>query len=401
MICPNCGKEGTGRFCGNCGTALTVKNSTNSIPNGSQMHSSTYNESSANQSSRAYQSPVQKGMPYQASTVMLDPKKSTVCKSCGAQFFKKEKVCPRCGAKNKKPVYKRPWFIILIVLIVLGLFAKINNTSDYSEQNTSSANRSTTVESVVSETSSHIPEIKKVVVYQKNNVIITATGMEKDGSNWNVNLFIENNSSLNLGFNAHAYAVNGIMTKNNIYDMDCDVAAGKKANTALVIKNRILEEYGIKEIRCIDVLFWAYDNDASFKEFDTGQIEIQTSLFDNTHEHFEGKAIYDEKGIKVKYLGNDRNDYYFSIRNDTGSYFNFDFDEITINDFTRTETDFDLYDEIVLNKSEIVVTITVSDDFKTTNSIDEVSTIEWNMSIRPAGDHFSESKIGPIVFNIE
>ena len=45
----------------------------------------------------------------------------TICKSCGAQIAKTAKVCPNCGAKNKKPVYKRPWFIILAILVVIGV----------------------------------------------------------------------------------------------------------------------------------------------------------------------------------------------------------------------------------------------------------------------------------------
>ena len=96
-----------------------------------------------------------------------------------------------------------------------------------------------------------------------------AGSMKRDLGNrncWNIGILIENESSLNLGFNAHAYAVNGIMTRNNIYSMDCDVAAGKKATTELEIEDKFLEKYGIEHIKCIDVLFWVYDNDKLYKE---------------------------------------------------------------------------------------------------------------------------------------
>ena len=46
--------------------------------------------------------------------------KMAVCKHCGAKIAKSAKVCPNCGGKNKKPIFMRPWFIILVVLIVLG-----------------------------------------------------------------------------------------------------------------------------------------------------------------------------------------------------------------------------------------------------------------------------------------
>lgn len=42
------------------------------------------------------------------------------CKTCGAQISANAKTCPKCGAKNKKPIYKRAWFIILIVIIIGG-----------------------------------------------------------------------------------------------------------------------------------------------------------------------------------------------------------------------------------------------------------------------------------------
>lgn len=49
-------------------------------------------------------------------------KKMKLCKTCGAQIAKNAKRCPACGAKNKKPIFKRVWFLLLclIVLIVIG-----------------------------------------------------------------------------------------------------------------------------------------------------------------------------------------------------------------------------------------------------------------------------------------
>lgn len=45
------------------------------------------------------------------------PKNMKLCKTCGAMIAKKAKKCPQCGAKNKKPVYKRIWFWILVIII--------------------------------------------------------------------------------------------------------------------------------------------------------------------------------------------------------------------------------------------------------------------------------------------
>ena len=41
------------------------------------------------------------------------------CKTCGAAMAKSAKRCPSCGAKNKKPIYKRVWFWILAIIVIV------------------------------------------------------------------------------------------------------------------------------------------------------------------------------------------------------------------------------------------------------------------------------------------
>lgn len=60
------------------------------------------------------------------------------CKSCNAEIAASAKRCPHCGAKNKKPIYKRPWFIVLIVIIVVGVFAG-GGSDEPTSQNTDSS----------------------------------------------------------------------------------------------------------------------------------------------------------------------------------------------------------------------------------------------------------------------
>lgn len=42
------------------------------------------------------------------------------CKSCSKEIASSAKTCPGCGAKNKKPIYKRPWFIVVAFFIIVG-----------------------------------------------------------------------------------------------------------------------------------------------------------------------------------------------------------------------------------------------------------------------------------------
>lgn len=72
--------------------------------------------------------------------------KMTTCKHCGAEIAASAKVCPHCGGKNKPPIYKRWWFIAIIVLIVLSAIGGSGNSSDSSASSskaTSNASAST------------------------------------------------------------------------------------------------------------------------------------------------------------------------------------------------------------------------------------------------------------------
>ena len=42
------------------------------------------------------------------------------CKHCSKEIASNAKSCPGCGAKNKKPIYKRPWFLILAFLVIVS-----------------------------------------------------------------------------------------------------------------------------------------------------------------------------------------------------------------------------------------------------------------------------------------
>lgn len=52
------------------------------------------------------------------------------CPVCGAEMASKAKSCPSCGAKNKKPVYKRWWFWVIAVFLMIGIIGSVDGGSD-------------------------------------------------------------------------------------------------------------------------------------------------------------------------------------------------------------------------------------------------------------------------------
>lgn len=71
---------------------------------------------------------------------MSKKNKMTVCSHCGAEIASSAKVCPKCGGKNKKPIYKRTWFIILAVIIVLGIISSAFGGGNKETESSGSSN---------------------------------------------------------------------------------------------------------------------------------------------------------------------------------------------------------------------------------------------------------------------
>ena len=70
--------------------------------------------------------------------------KLTACKACGKEIAKSAKTCPHCGAKNKKPLFKKWWFWVIVVLL-LGSIGNAGNDVE----NESTVDRGTQVEETI------------------------------------------------------------------------------------------------------------------------------------------------------------------------------------------------------------------------------------------------------------
>lgn len=65
---------------------------------------------------------------------MAKAPKMTVCRTCSNPIAANAKVCPHCGAKNKKPIYKRGWFILLVVVVVIAVIGSFGGGKDVPEK---------------------------------------------------------------------------------------------------------------------------------------------------------------------------------------------------------------------------------------------------------------------------
>lgn len=56
--------------------------------------------------------------------------KMVKCRNCGTVIESNIRICPACGAKNKKPFYKRGWFLLIVVFVLIGGINTINRKKE-------------------------------------------------------------------------------------------------------------------------------------------------------------------------------------------------------------------------------------------------------------------------------
>ena len=247
-------------------------------------------------------------------------------------------------------------------------------------------------------------DIQEQELYSDNNVKIVAKSLDSDFDGCKVKIYIENNSDLNLIFDPRAYSVNGIMVERSIseaYDEMTKISSGSKINAFLTLKYSFLQKMAIKQIKYIDVMFKVRENDSFFDGFNTGQLRILTSLSDNSRDDIDGKVLYDNGGINVKFLNNTGNTFKYIITNNTSNYFLCDIDEVNINGFSFSDLDIYLNDIYILNECQSVISLQPDEKFLKDNDISKIEKIDFKLVIRPNDDYYSEYKTDKISHNCE
>ena len=169
--------------------------------------------------------------------------------------------------------------------------------------------------------------LEETVLVDENGIKITATGLNYTNYSVELELTIENNSDKDLSFISRSMgyscnSVNGYMVSDGY--LNCDVAAGKKANDSISFDYDGLMLYGINEIADMEIGFDISDDD--YNHTYSGPRPLKTSAFEshdysvdyygtaitsqatmNTYgyeiTHFSQDTLYDEGGIKLMSSG--------------------------------------------------------------------------------------------------
>ena len=319
--------------------------------------------------------------------------------------------------KIASAVVGRIIFCLILIFVVTPLVIKFvkafhssgdtaaNSRSAYTEvsstpSTTESQKKETTTEKQNSETYTteeptteaiQVATVEDSVIYEGNDVIVELKSLEGN----TLSFYIENNSSKNLSSSLHAYAVNGAMADNNMFDMYKSIAANSKTNITFEIPSVLESGYEVNEIRRLDFLIWFYDDDASFKAFDTGVLTVETSLYDGTLAGCVGDELLDENGVSYTLLDKNQHNVVIGITNNTENYYTFSGKNVVINGYTLDTTyNLDLYDKMVFPNCSYAMLFDFDwdsdNDFKKNNGITVIENVTFNFDVRPNDDYFSE-----------
>lgn len=411
MICPKCkamlAHDAT--YCNRCGAVFQTGNNFSQ-----QQHGNVYQQNSG-------MGPVNSNNFQQNNTDALQSPSSTIYttyqdggpqnskKGSATGYWDRGKWVPYNNYnRNVKPKNNSgclPAVIIGILFIVFIIYAINKPTDDNNNRSSNSDTIETTTEEMTEEeiTEEEIPvaTVTDAVVFEGNDVIVELKSLEDN----TLNFYIENNSDKNLSSSMHAYAINGFMADNNIYDMHNDIAANSKANISFDIPETLESGYEIEYIKRMDFLIWFYDNDASFKEFDTGIITVETNLADGTLDNNIGMTeILNENDISYKLVEKSDDKVVIGINNNSDTYYALDGKNVVVNGYSLdTSYDFDIYDKLVFPQCSYPMTFEFDwdsdENFKEKNGIEKVENVSLDFAIRANGDYFSESTTSKLLID--
>lgn len=224
--------------------------------------------------------------------------------------------------------------------------------------------------------------IEEQVVYDADDIKITAKGLEDGLFGTELTLLIENNSSKDVTVQARNANVNGYMVTTM---MSADVAAGKKANDALTFETSGLKDCGIDTIATMEFSFHIFETDSWDKSVDTDVIKLETSVAGSYTQTYDdsGEVLVDENGVKIVGKGLSTDDSFWGpgvilyIENNTDKDITVQVRDVSINGFMVDST---MSEDVVVGKKAISAVQFFSTDLEE-NSITDIEDVELSFHV--------------------
>ena len=282
---------------------------------------------------------------------------------------------------------------LLAVLLCLALFASmalgsgssdsgedkeitnVTNPNSEKESDNAQAEDNATTEDNAEDTSA--VTIEEQVLFEGNDIKITATGMEDGLFGTELKLLIENNSSKTVTIQARNSNMNGFMVDTM---MSADVAAGKKANDSLTFQTSGLKDCGIETIATMEFSFHIMDAETWEDIVDTDMIIVNTSVASTYVQEVDdsGEVLVEANGVKIVGKGLSADDSFWGpgvilyIENNSDKNITIQTRDVSVNGF-MVETI--MSEEIVAGKKAMSAVQFLSTDLES-NSITDITDVE-------------------------
>ena len=132
------------------------------------------------------------------------------CKTCNAEIAASAKKCPSCGAKNKKPIYKKWWMWLIVLLVAFILIGSLGSGEKDKDSNTDSTPQSETTDNNKTDDTKEFYSVGEEVKLGDNILIINSVE-KSNGSEWDkpkdgnefviVSVTIKNGGSSEISYN--------------------------------------------------------------------------------------------------------------------------------------------------------------------------------------------------------
>lgn len=271
---------------------------------------------------------------------------------------------------------------LLAVVLCLLLFATMalgsgsSGSGEDKEISDVSSGASSTEETSTEDITTEIT-IEEQVLYDENDIKITATGLEDSWLGTELQILIENNSSQSITIQARNANVNGYMVPTV---MSADVAAGKKANDSLTFETSGLKECGIDNIATMEFLFHIFDSESWDEIVDTDVITVETSIAESYTQAYDdsGEVLVDTDGIKIVGKGLSAEDSFWGpgvilyIENNSDQNVTIQVRDVSVNGFM---VDSSMSEDVVAGKKAMSAVQFFSTDLEE-NAIDDITDVE-------------------------
>lgn len=244
--------------------------------------------------------------------------------------------------------------------------------------------------------------IAETVLYDANNIKVTATGYEDGWMGPEIKILVENNSDKNALITTASVSANGYMMP--FASLYAEVAAGKKANETLSLMASELKQSGIETLAELQFYIQVQDPE-TWETVDTSElITLNTSAapFEQPVDD-AGDVLYDANGIKIVCKGLKQDIIWdgtvvFYMENNSGKAVSIYAENVSVNGFMQ---DVGLWSDL-RSGTKLIDGMSIIDlsDLEI-ESIDEIKNIEFNLRMIDAATWDNIVTTDVLILNFE